>query len=116
MFMGEMICGLIYAVRRPLASREGEWGKKKINYALFILPALLDSLGAAFFYTGLTQIAASVYQMIRGFIVVVTATLTVLVFKRKLLPNQLVGIGFVILGVFLVGIASFGSKDNSGHK
>ena len=54
MFMGEMICGMIYAGRRPRDSREGEWAKKKVNYALFIIPAVLDSLGAACLYTGLT--------------------------------------------------------------
>lgn len=54
MFMGEMICGLIYAGRRPRGSREEELGKKKVNIALFIIPALLDSFGAACLYTGLT--------------------------------------------------------------
>jgi hypothetical protein len=54
MFMGEMICGLVYAAMRPRALREREWGKKKVNYALFIIPALLDSFGAACLYTGLT--------------------------------------------------------------
>ncbi len=53
--------------------------------------------------------------MIRGFIVVVTASLTVIVFKRKLHIFQIIGIGFVIFGVFLVGMSSFATSDNSGH-
>jgi drug/metabolite transporter (DMT)-like permease len=87
MFFSEMLCGVIYYSSKPKCSKWSERGKKKVSPLMFILPALLDSLGAACLYTGLSQIAASVYQMIRGFIVVVTASLTVVIFKRKLLNH-----------------------------
>lgn len=73
----------------------------------FFIPALFDTLGGACLFMGLTQASACVYQMIRGFVVVITAALTVAVLKRKLLSNQITGIIFVISGVFFVGMTTY---------
>ena len=78
-----------------------------MNPLIFIIPAILDSLGGACLFTGLNWVSASVYQMIRGFVVVVTATLTVVILKRKLKMHHFAGIGLLISGVFFVGAATY---------
>ena len=45
--------------------------------------------------------------MIRAFVVVVTAALTVMFLKKKLHTHHFMGIGCVLLGVFLVGLATY---------
>ena len=54
-----------------------------VNPFWFAIPATLDNVGCTLMYIALTECAASVYQMMRGFIVVFTAALTVCFLKRK---------------------------------
>lgn len=54
----------------------------------------------------LTMVAASVYQMLRGIIIIVTAVMSIIFLKRKLYRHHWSSIGVIFLGVFLVGLAS----------
>lgn len=81
--------------------------RTKFNPLVYIVPTLLDSMGGACLFTGLNWVSASVYQMFRGFVVVVTAALTVFVLKKKLQAYHFAGIAFLITGVFLVGSATY---------
>ena len=53
----------------------------------------------------LTMVAASVYQMLRGMIIVITAGMSIIFLKRKLYRHHWSSMGFIFLGVLLVGIA-----------
>ncbi len=53
----------------------------------------------------LTMVAASVYQMLRGMIIVITAGMSIIFLKRKLYRHHWSSMGFIFLGVLLVGIS-----------
>jgi len=62
---------------------------------------------------GLVYTNASVYQMLRGVVVVFTGFFTYLFLKKKQFAFQWVGIFFVVLGVFIVGLVSVVMNDAS---
>jgi len=53
----------------------------------------------------LTMVAASVYQMLRGMIIIITAGMSILFLKRKLYRHHWSSMAFIFLGVLLVGVA-----------
>lgn len=54
---------------------EEEELKTNINPLLLAIPAACDFFGSTIMFVGLTQCAASIYQMMRGAIVIITAFL-----------------------------------------
>jgi drug/metabolite transporter (DMT)-like permease len=64
-------------------------------------------------YVGLTLTYASVFQMLRGSVVIFTGILSVLFLKRKLAPYRWVGMALVLVGTAAVGTSSFVCKDDS---
>lgn len=64
-------------------------------------------------FVALTQCAASVYQMMRGAIVIITAIFSVLFLKRSQYAHHLIALVIIVAGVALVGWASLAySKDD----
>lgn len=100
MFLGEFVCmGLfvgktLYNRSReekgesvPLSPGASKAVEKRmrtnINPLLLAIPATCDFCGSSLMFIALTQCAASVYQMMRGIIVVITAILAVVFLGRK---------------------------------
>ena len=71
-----------------------------------ILPAFCDIGGTTLSGIGLLFTSASVFQMLRGSIIVFTAILSVIFLKRKLMGYHYLGLSLTIAGVTLVGISS----------
>lgn len=82
--------------RRPL---EG-W-----RVTLLALPAICDILGTTLMNAGLLLVAASIYQMVRGALVLFVGLFSVLFLKRRLGPWKWVSLFVVVLGVAIVGLA-----------
>ena len=66
---------------------------------------------------GLSMVPVSVYQMIKGTVVVFTAIESRLVLKRKLYRHHITAIIFIMIGVFQVGLVdvlreSYGGGGN----
>lgn len=62
----------------------------------------------------LTMIPASIYQMMRGMIIIVTSAFSIIFLKRKLYRHHWTSVGVIFTGVALVGlVAVLGSKSNS---
>jgi drug/metabolite transporter (DMT)-like permease len=57
--------------------------KTKINPLLLAIPAACDVIGSTLMNIALTQTAASIYQMIRGIIVLITAAMAMMFLKKK---------------------------------
>lgn len=53
----------------------------------------------------LTMVAGSVYQMMRGMKIVITAIMSVLILKRSLYRHHWSSVFVIVLGLVLVGIA-----------
>ncbi|KAF4744745.1 hypothetical protein FOZ63_000164 [Perkinsus olseni] len=72
----------------------------------FAPPAALDLLGTGFSGIGMNFISASVWQMMRGSIVVFTAILSVLLLGRTMHRSKIFAICCTVLGLALVGASS----------
>ena len=126
MFVGEFMCLFVYFGDRilnkpktvPPSMPKKPGLKAKLGPLIFALPAGIDLCGSTLMMIGLGLTYASVYQMLRGSIVVVVALYSRLFLKRKLFQHHYVGVAFVTGGVLIVGLGSVfmgGSGSNASN-
>ena len=119
MFAGELFClGFYYLYIKCSKEANAEFntplqGKKlnrtfreKMGKFVFAIPSFFDFCASTLMFVGLVLSAPSVYQMMRGFIMVVVALYSVFFLKIKLFKHQIVGVALAFCGVALVGVAS----------
>lgn len=126
MFFGEFACFLLLFAKRAIYGHENKpktdedavplspgmaaavEQKKlnKINPIWLAIPASCDFMGSSLMFLALTMVPASVYQMMRGFIVVITALFSVVFLGRKLHRHHWTSIVVIVLGVAQVGWVS----------
>lgn len=82
MFIGEYICFGIWRVKQNYVTSQ-EVGKTNIHPAWLAIPAGLDLVASTLTFISLTMIDASVYQMLRGLIVVVVPILSMIFLGTK---------------------------------
>ena len=75
------------------------------NLFLLALPSSCDIMGTTLVNVGLIMVPASIYQMVRGFLVVFVGLFSVIFLKRRLSRSQWGGLFLVVLGVSLVGMS-----------
>jgi hypothetical protein len=73
MFLGEFFCMFLYGLKRGIFGKDLGTQDDQINPVLIAIPACFDICGSTLMFIALTLCAASVYQMMRGVIVVITA-------------------------------------------
>lgn len=78
---------------------------------LLALPACCDITGTTLMNVGLLFVAASIYQMTRGALVLFVGLFSVLFLHRKLYFYQWLALFIVVLGVAVVGLAGVISPD-----
>lgn len=93
--------------------------KTNINPLLLLIPACFDIIASTLMNIALTMVDASVYQMLRGMIIIITAAMSIYFLKRKLYRHHWSSIAVIFLGVFMVGLAALlytddGSTSTSG--
>jgi drug/metabolite transporter (DMT)-like permease len=135
MFVGELTCLFVYFMKlaiwgspnkkieegTPLspggAAAQQSQLKTKINPVLLAIPACCDICGSTLMFVALTQCAASVYQMMRGIIVVITAGMSILFLGAKQYAHHWISLMMIVAGVAIVGIVSvtMGDKDDDGQ-
>ncbi|ODM23411.1 hypothetical protein SI65_01000 [Aspergillus cristatus] len=96
------------APRLPKPSDVDEEGRVKLKGAkIFLLaaPACCDIAGTTLMNVGLLFVAASIYQMTRGALVLFVGLFSVVFLRRKLYLYQWTALVVVVLGVALVGLA-----------
>lgn len=72
-----------------------------------MLPAMCDFIGSTVMTFGLSMIAGSIYQMLRGSLIIFTAVFSIIFLKSKIYRHNVLGIASVILGLVIVGVAAF---------
>jgi drug/metabolite transporter (DMT)-like permease len=83
---------------------------------LLALPSCCDITGTTLMNVGLLFVAASIYQMTRGALVLFVGLFSVLFLKRKLYLYHWFSLVIVVLGVCLVGLAgAIFSGDKNPH-
>lgn len=132
MFAGELSVFIAYGVKKWWIKRElannpdktnlilspgtQEAGQKqlKMNPSPFLLaiPASCDFAGSTLMFIALTMVPASVYQMMRGFINVVTPLLSIIFLKKKQYIHHWVAIICIVLGVAEVGWVAIAFEDS----
>eukprot|EP00282_Hemiselmis_andersenii_P008232 CAMPEP_0114138226 /NCGR_PEP_ID=MMETSP0043_2-20121206/16202_1 /TAXON_ID=464988 /ORGANISM="Hemiselmis andersenii, Strain CCMP644" /LENGTH=417 /DNA_ID=CAMNT_0001232167 /DNA_START=221 /DNA_END=1475 /DNA_ORIENTATION=- len=126
MFIGELLC--IIAFRATLLcaaskARDTSLVDESSEYSeeagleegfppyIFALPALCDMVATSMMYLGLTMTYASVFQMLRGSVVVFTGLLSIIMLGKKLWMCHMVGMFLVTAGAFVVGLSSVLGHD-----
>ncbi|CRG85845.1 Solute carrier family 35 member F6 [Talaromyces islandicus] len=82
---------------------------------LLAAPACCDITGTTLMNVGLLFVAASIYQMTRGALVLFVGLFSVLFLRRKLYLYQWLALVVVVLGVALVGLAGALFGGSQGH-
>ena len=109
MFLGMTLCLVGFEVTRAIKKVRGKptpHTPRKLYWAIAI-PALCDMVASFLMGVGLLWIPGSVWQMLRGSIIIFTAILKVTYRKKRLLPAEILGICIVVVGIAVVGFSSF---------
>jgi len=119
MFMGESLCMIVFMITERRRRHQQQYQqltginqedasapRKKFPIWTFLLPAMCDMTGSTMMYIGLILTYPSVYQMLRGMIVVFTGIFSYFFLGRKLRSYHIIGMVLIIIGTFLVGLAS----------
>jgi len=78
----------------------------------FAIPALCDCIGTTLMNLGLILTYASVFQMLRAFLVVFTGSFSVIFLKRKLRFHHWSGIASIAIGIVIVGTSSLSGPSS----
>ena len=107
MFFGEFIVLGMYGIKKFLnPSVENNSQSNKINPMTLAIPAIFDILATTTMFIALTNVAASVFQMMRGFIVVITALMAMFLLGRKQFVHHWLSLITIVFGVAFVGYVS----------
>ncbi|TNN15680.1 Solute carrier family 35 member F6 isoform 1 [Schistosoma japonicum] len=127
MFGGESFCTIAFLVMRCRKKRRAilhgygasfmeSRGRSLVNMPIFnwifILPTCCDLLGSTLAGIGLLYIDASIWQMLRGSLIVFAGLLSVVFLKRRLRYFQWTGILITVFGLALVGSKSVFSGNS----
>jgi drug/metabolite transporter (DMT)-like permease len=105
------------ATKPLVASVDGRIKLQGRRILLLAAPACCDITGTTLMNVGLLFVAASIYQMTRGALVLFVGLFSVLFLRRRLYPYQWLALVVVVLGVGLVGLsgALFGDQGDVVH-
>lgn len=97
------------------SSVSGGVSEKLTGQRIFLLslPATCDICGTTLMNVGLLLVPVSIYQMVRGSIVLFVGSFSVIFLKRRLTRKQWTGLLSVTAGVFLVGLSAVGGASGS---
>jgi len=85
--------------------------RTKINPLYLLIPAACDICGSTLMFVALTQCAASVYQMMRGIIVLITSLLSVAFLNKKQYCHHWTSLLVIVGGVAIVGWVGIANSD-----
>jgi drug/metabolite transporter (DMT)-like permease len=125
MFIGEFLCFIIYMTfnfstnAMKFEQREARKGGVKWDTSplWFAVPGTIDALNSSLQFFALTLVDSSIYQMIRGGVIIVVAIFSKLFLRREIFPHKWLGVFLSFLGITVVGVNyvldSNSTTDNS---
>ena len=130
MFMGMLSCLIVYEITRcmkkakktdaeALVPQEDDSIQHWQQYIYVGAPAMCDLVATSLMNIGLFFLDASIWQMLRGSMVIFSAIMSILFLKKKYYGYHWTGISLVFTGLIIVSISSFmkeAPEDPSKHK
>ncbi|KAJ8940915.1 hypothetical protein NQ318_017506 [Aromia moschata] len=122
MFLGEMFCLItfktlyrIYSLRADGTEdvKELTKGNRNFNPLILFIPAMCDMTATSIMYIGLNLTYASSFQMFRGSVIIFVGLLSMGFLDRVLNKREWNGIVLVCIGLVVIGVADFISKDTN---
>jgi drug/metabolite transporter (DMT)-like permease len=106
--VSELICIFFYLPWKKKFSvpSSGEENKPIMPWYLAAIPVLFDLFATPLSMIGLSMVAASVYSMMRGMIVVFAAIMSILFLGAKYYRHHLLAVILIVMGIVLVGVGS----------
>jgi len=112
MFLGELYCLIIYYISRMYESYENTVGnnsesESEASPSIFILviPTACDLFATTLFAFSLLNMSTSVYQMLRGGLMLVTSSLSVIFLDKNQYRHHILGLAIVLISIFLISLA-----------
>jgi len=127
MFIGEFYCALLWLCLKGYFRRSEQLERERALAQnphmedvslpdappwLFMISCGCDLIGSTLLNFALLNMAGSIFQMLRGGIIIVTCVFMIIFLKKSPRNFEWLGVGFVFLGVFMVGLASQIDPDN----
>ena len=109
-----------FGVRERLIYRKcDKLGVREANFfeaaKLIAIPAILDLVATACCFVGILYNSASVYQMLRGSMVIFSAILSVVILEKRLRAYHWLGVALCCAAILVVGYANMmGASSGSG--
>jgi drug/metabolite transporter (DMT)-like permease len=115
MFLGEvLLISITLRKAGPETDSDPSSGAPTVPFHYFALPASLDVIGSGLSGVGMIFISASVWQMLRGSLILYTAGLSYFWLKREFRKEHYWGLAFAATGLTFVGVSSWlDSQDDS---
>ncbi len=117
MFIGEaMLFAAVFSETRRRTSVEAdeeEANLPPLPAHYLAIPASLDVLGSGLSGVSMLFISASVWQMLRGSMIIYTAILSVIFLKRRLSQQHVTGLLIAFLGLSMVGLSAYLDSESS---
>ena len=99
---------------KPITTSEFTKKKPEIPILYMAIPAMFDVFASTIMTVGVSMMAGSVFQMLRGAVILFTALASVLFLKRNLYRHHFCGMGIVISGLVLVGLGALVELNGKG--
>ena len=134
MFIGELSVAMAYNGKKfwlarkakenpalaPMSPGAQQAGQKQLKMnpspLLLAIPAAFDFTASSLMFIALTMTPASVYQMMRGFVTVITAFMSMIFLKKKQYRHHWLGLVCIVLALAEVGYVAIAfSKDDSAN-
>jgi drug/metabolite transporter (DMT)-like permease len=94
---------------KPAVKQATFWEASK----LIAIPAILDLLATALCFVGILYNSASVFQMLRGSMIIFSALLSVLFLRKRLHAYHWAGVGLCCLAIVVVGYSNMMATSSS---
>ncbi|ELP83659.1 hypothetical protein EIN_467230 [Entamoeba invadens IP1] len=122
MFLGMTLCLIPYVMKYyllPLFTKKMPTREvmKLKGYLLVLIPSFCDFAATYLMNFGLLFVSSSVFQMMRGSILVFTAILAVFYRKQKMHLYEIIGVVIIVISLILIGSAAFlpGAQEDVQH-
>ncbi|KAJ8308158.1 hypothetical protein KUTeg_013032, partial [Tegillarca granosa] len=109
----ETICLFGYCLHGPLINEENRLHQTRIIQVIIACPTICDLIGTSLAGIGLVYVDASVWQMLRGSIIIFAGILSKIFLKRNLKCMHWTGMCVTMIGLILVGCSSIFNAEHS---